>query len=74
MLVIKLTDNKANTTNSKMRPKQAKNCTAMNQAFKENLNREIKIITKKKKNLYLRGMSQSRKRIMSGDQNQKQPV
>ena len=35
MFVMKLTDKKANTTNSNMSPKQAKNCTATNQAMNQ---------------------------------------
>jgi hypothetical protein len=34
MLVMKLIERKASTTNTKMSAKQAKNCTAMNQARK----------------------------------------
>lgn len=33
MLVIKLTAKNAKTTNSNIKPKQAKNCTAMNHAL-----------------------------------------
>ena len=33
MFVINAIDKNANTTNTNMRPKQAKNCTAINQAI-----------------------------------------
>jgi hypothetical protein len=73
--VMKLTDTRESVTKTNISARQAKNCTAMNHAIKAKrglfyFGFEPTILKAKS----LLGINQSRNLIMSGDQNQKQPV